>query len=380
VIELTAQQLELQRAAEKFAREHLGASLAERDRDERLDRRGWTRCAEFGLMRMPVPEALGGLGLGLTELIAVMEGLGYGTADHGLLFAIHAHMWTIVMPILTLGTDDQRVRYLPRLICGEWIGANGASEPDAGSDIFSMRTRAVRDGNCYVLNGTKTFVTNALDADLFVVYATVDRSLGPTGITAFVIEKGTPGFAVGRPLQKMGMRTSSMAEIVLEDCRVEAANRLGREGRGAAVFDSSMEWERGCILAGSLGAMRRHLEACVSHAKGRKQFGQAIGKFQSVANRIVDMKVRLDTCRPLVYRIGHLKDRGQSARTESAIAKLYVSESFITSALDAMRVFGSYGYMTEQGLERELRDAIGGIFYSGTSDIQRNIIAKGLGL
>jgi alkylation response protein AidB-like acyl-CoA dehydrogenase len=171
-----------------------------------------------------------------------------------------------------------------------------------------------------------------------------------------------------------------MAEIVLDECRVPVSNRLGREGRGAAVFDGSMEWERGCILAGSLGAMRRHLEACVAHARGRKQFGQPIGKFQSVANRIVDMKVRLDTCRPLVYRIGQLKDRGQSARVEAAMAKLHVSESFMASALDAMRVFGSYGYMTEQGLERELRDAIGGVFYSGTSDIQRNIIAKGLGL
>jgi alkylation response protein AidB-like acyl-CoA dehydrogenase len=380
VIELTPQQIELQRAAEEFARAELGILLSERDRDERLDRRGWTRCAEFGLMRMPVPETHGGLGMGLTDLIAVMEGLGYGTADHGLLFAIHAHLWTNVMPILTFGTDDQRARYLPRLLSGEWIGANGASEPDAGSDIFSMRTRAVRDGDHYVLNGTKTFVTNAQDANVFVVYATLDRSLGPTGITSFIIDAGTPGLTVGRPLQKMGMRTSSMAEVILEDCKVDVTNRLGREGRGAAVFDSSMEWERGCILAGSLGAMRRHLESCISHAKGRKQFGQSIGKFQSVANRIVDMKVRLDTCRPLVYRIGQLKDRGQTARIEAATAKLHVSESFVASAFDAMRVFGSYGYMTEQGLERELRDAIGGVFYSGTSDIQRNIIAKGLGL
>jgi alkylation response protein AidB-like acyl-CoA dehydrogenase len=380
VIELTPQQRELQNAAERFARAELGNELAQRDREERLDRQGWTRCAEFGLMRMPVPEAHGGLGLGLTDLIAVMEGLGYGTADHGLLFGIHAHMWTNVMPILTFGTDEQHTRYLPKLLSGEWIGANGASEPDAGSDIFAMRTRAVRDGDDYVLDGTKTFVTNALDADVFVVYATIDRALGATGITAFVVESTTPGFAVGRPLQKMGMRTSSMAEIVFEGCRVPVANRLGREGRGAAVFDSSMEWERGCILAGSLGAMRRHLEACITHARERKQFGQSIGKFQSVANRIVDMKVRLDTCRPLVYRIGQLKDRGQPARIEAATAKLHVSESFIASALDAMRVFGSYGYMTEQGLERELRDAIGGVFYSGTSDIQRNIIAKGLGL
>lgn len=380
MVTLTASQRELQKAAEEFARAKLGIAIRERDRDEAFDRSGWDHCAEFGLMRMPVPPEYGGLGLGLTELIAVMEGLGYGSADHGLLFSIHAHLWTNVMPILAYGSDVQKRRFLPKLVSGEWVGANGASEPDAGSDVFSMGTRSIRDGDQYVLNGRKTFVSNARHADLFVVYATLDRALGATGISAFLVEAGTPGLSVGQSLQKMGMRTSSMADIVLEDCRVSVENRLGREGRGVTVFDSSMEWERGCILAGSLGAMRRHLEACVAHARSRKQFGQSIGKFQSVANRIVDMKVRLDTCRPLVYRIGRLKDSGQSARLEAAVAKLYVSECFVTSALDAMRVFGGYGYMTEQGLERELRDAIGGIFFSGTSDIQRNIIAKELGL
>jgi len=200
------------------------------------------------------------------------------------------------------------------------------------------------------------------------------------GITAFFIDKDTPGLHVTRPLSKMGLRTSPMAEVVFEDCRVPVANRLGREGRGGAVFDCSMEWERGCILAGCLGAMRRQLETCVDYARTRKQFGQAIGKFQSVSNRIVDMKVRLDSCRPMVYRIGRLKDSGQDARVEAAIAKLHVSESYVQSGLDAMRVFGGYGYMTEQGVERDFRDAVGSLFYSGTSDIQRGIIARGLGL
>ena len=185
-----------------------------------------------------------------------------------------------------------------------------------------MRTRATRDAEFYVLNGTKTFVTNAPVADLVVAYATVDPRLGATGVTAFIIERGTPGMTITRPLDKMGLRTSPMAEIVFEDCRVPVANRLGREGRGAQVFDSSMEWERGCILATCLGVMRRQLEACIKHARSRKQFGRAIGKFQSVANRIVDMKVRLDTCRPLVYRIGWLKDQDRSAVQEAAIAKL----------------------------------------------------------
>ena len=184
------------------------------------------------------------------------------------------------------------------------IGANGASEPDAGSDVFAMRTRAELRGADYFLNGVKTFVSNAPVADVFVVYATLDPSLGPMGITAFIVERETPGLTIGRKLEKMGLRTSPMSEVVFDNCAVPAANRLGREGRGVTVFESSMEWERGCILANYLGLMRRQFEACVEYVRSRKQFGKPIGKFQSVANRVVNMKVRLDTCRPLVYRIG----------------------------------------------------------------------------
>ena len=203
-----------------------------------------------------------------------------------------------------------------------------------------MRTRATRDGSHYVLNGSKTFVTNAPVADLFVAYATVNPALGATGITGFIVERSTPGLIVSRKLQKMGLRTSPMAEVIFEDCRVPIEQRLGREGRGVTVFECSMEWERGCILASCLGVMHRQLEECISHARSRKQFGKPIGKFQSVANRLVDMKVRLDTCRPLVYRIGQLKDAKKDATVEAAVAKLYVSESFVKSCLDAVQVFG----------------------------------------
>ena len=231
-----------------------------------------------------------------------------------------------------------------------------------------------------MLNGTKTFVTNAQIADLFVTYATLDRSLGPMGITSFLIERDTPGLTISKPLEKMGLRTSPMAEVIFEDCAVPEVNRLGREGRGVAVFECSMEWERGCILASCLGVMRRQLERCLAYARQRRQFGSPIGKFQSVANRIVDMSVRLDTCRPLVYRIGWLKDRQQPALCEAATAKLHVSESFVRSCLDTLQVHGGYGYMTEYEIERELRDAVASTLYSGTSEIQRNIIAKSLGI
>jgi alkylation response protein AidB-like acyl-CoA dehydrogenase len=377
---LTTEQGNLQEAAMAFARESLASDMVARDREEHFDRDAWCRCAEFGVLGMPIPKQYGGLGLGLSDLLAVMEGLGYGTRDQGLLFSLNAHLWTNSIPILIYGTEEQKTRYLPPLSDGTLIGANAASEPDAGSDIFAMRTRLTRDGDHYILNGAKTFVSNAPVADVFVAYATVDPELGTMGITAIIVDRDTPGLRVGRRLDKMGLRTSPMAEVSFEDCRVPVTQRLGREGRGAAVFECSMEWERGCILANCLGVMRRQLEECVTHARTRRQSGKPIGKFQSVANRVVDMKVRLDTCRPLVYRIGALKDAGKDATLEAAVAKLYVSESYVSSCLDAVQIFGGYGYMTEQQVERDLRDAVGGTLYSGTSEIQRNIIARGLGL
>jgi alkylation response protein AidB-like acyl-CoA dehydrogenase len=377
---LQPEQAELQKAAIDFARASLGRDMIARDRDETFDRDAWMRCAEFGVLGLPIPKEYGGQGLGLTDLLAVMEGLGYGTRDQGLLFSLNAHLWTNSIPILIYGTPEQRQRYLPGLCDGTLIGANAASEPDAGSDIFGMRTRATRDGERYVLSGTKTFVTNAPVADLFVAYATIDPALGPMGVTAFIVETGTPGLTVSRKLDKMGLRTSPMAEVIFADCAVPRANRLGREGRGAQVFECSMEWERGSILANCLGVMRRQLDECIKHAQTRKQFGKPIGKYQSVANRIVDMKVRLDTCRLLVYRIGALKDANRDAAMEAAVAKLHVSDCYVRSSLDAIQVFGGYGYMTEQQIERDLRDAVGSSIYSGTSEIQRNIIARQLGL
>jgi len=378
--ELTEEQRKLQESAIAFARSALTSDMVNRDREAHFDRELWRHCASFGVLGMPIPEEYGGLGLGLSHLLAVMEGLGYGTRDQGLLFSLNAHLWTNSIPILIYGTDEQRKRYLPPLCDGTLVGANAASEPDSGSDIFSMRTRATRDGDHYVLNGAKTFVTNAPVADLFVAYATVNPALGAMGVTGFIVERNTPGLQISRHLDKMGLRTSPMAEVVFDNCRIPVTQRLGREGRGAQVFECSMEWERGCILASSLGVMRRQLEDALAHARNRKQFGKPIGKYQSVANRLVDMRVRLDTCRPLVYRIGALKDANKDATTEAAIAKLHVSDCFVKSSLDAVQVFGGYGYMTEQQVERDLRDAVGGTLYSGTTEIQRNIIARGLGL
>jgi alkylation response protein AidB-like acyl-CoA dehydrogenase len=377
---LSDEHRKLQDSAIEFARQALAYDIGEADEAETFPREAWRKCADFGVLGMPIPTEYGGLGLGLTALLAVMEGLGYATRDHGLLFSLNAHLWTNSIPILTYGTPAQKARWLAPLSDGTLIGANAASEPDAGSDIFAMRTRAVKDGDAYVLNGTKMFVTNAPVADLFVAYATINPDLGAMGVTGFIVERNTPGLTISRQLHKMGLKTSPMAEVIFDDCRVPVENRLGREGRGAEVFECSMEWERGCILANCLGGMRRQLEDCTRHARERKQFGRAIGKNQSIANRIVDMALRLDTSRSLVYRLGAMKDRGEDAMLEAAMAKLHVSQSYVASSLDAIQIFGGYGYMTEQRIERDLRDAVGSTLYSGTTEIQRNIIARALGL
>jgi alkylation response protein AidB-like acyl-CoA dehydrogenase len=289
-------------------------------------------------------------------------------------------MWTTSIPLLMYGTEEQKRKYLPGLCDGSLIGANGTSEPEAGSDAFSMQTRAVKNGSGYTLNGRKIFVTNAPVADLFVVYATLDPNLRGSGICAFVIEKGTKGLSIGPKKDKMGLRTALMAELALDDSHLPHSALLGREGRGAEMFHCAMTWERGYILAACLGTMRRQLERCVEHARKRKQFGQAIGKFQSVANRLVDMKVRYETARLLIYKFGWLIQSNKSAGMDAAIAKLYASESFVKSCLDAIQVHGGAGFLTDFEFEREMRDSIGSTLYSGTSEIQRNIIARGLGI
>lgn len=284
------------------------------------------------------------------------------------------------MPIYSFGTDDQKRKYLSGLCRGELIGAHGMTEPDSGSDAYSLRTTAQRCDGGYVLNGNKMFVSNAPVSDLAIVFATVNPARKMWGVTGFIVETGTPGYTISRKLDKMGLRTSPMAELVFQDCFVPEENRLGPEGAGSNIFNDSMEWERSGILASHVGAMERQLETSIQYARERQQFGQSIGRFQSVANRIVEMKVRLETARLLLYKVAWLKKMGKPAVMEAALAKLYLSESFIQSSLDAIRTFGSYGYMTEFEVERDLRDAVGGTLYSGTSDIQRNIIARLLGL
>ncbi len=378
--ELTEEQRSLRQSVVEFARRELNEDVVRRDKAATFSREAWTKCADLGLLGLPVPKEYGGVGADALTTVLALEALGYACIDNGLVFSLNAQMWACETPIVHFGSDEQKHRYLPGLCDGSLLAAHGMSEPGSGSDAFGLATTADRTDAGYVLSGTKTFVTNAPEADLHVVFATVDRTLGFAGVTAFLVDKGTPGLSVGKPLSKMGLRTSPMSEVILESCEVPPEAVLGEPGGGMAVFNSSMVWERSCILASAVGAMERQLEQSVVYAQERRQFGTPIGTFQAVAHKLVDMKIRLETARLLLYRLGWLLDSDRPAALDSALVKLYLSDSYLRSSLDALQVHGGYGYMTEYELEREVRDAVGSRLYSGTSEIQYNIAARSMGL
>ena len=377
---LSAEQQELKEAAVAFARRELDQGLAEREEAGAFSPEAWRACAKFGVQGLPVPAELGGQGADILTTVLVMEALGYGCHDNGLIFSLNAQMWSLELPLVKFGSPAQQQAYLPGLISGDLIGVHAMTEPDSGSDAYAMRTRFERQGDGYLLNGTKLYITNAPVADVVLVFAVDLGKPKVAAISAFLVEKGTPGFTVTRELDKMGLRTSPMGEVVLDDCYVPAGNRVGREGAGMAIFNSAMTWERSCILASALGVMQRQVEACTAYARQRKQFGQPIGKFQAVAGKIAGMYLRLEAARLLVYQAAWLGQQGKPALAEAAAAKLFTSEAWVASSLDAIQVHGAYGYMKESGVERDLRDAVASTIYSGTSEIQRVILARMLGL
>ncbi|OGO23640.1 MAG: acyl-CoA dehydrogenase [Chloroflexi bacterium RBG_16_50_9] len=372
------EQIALKNTIIEFSKKELNHGMVQRDKKGEFSWASWKKCAELGILGLPVPEEYGGSNADILTIILAMEGLGYGCKDSGLIFAINTQMWSCEEPILKFGSEPQKRKYLPRLCAGELVGGHGMTEPDSGSDAFSLQTRAARDKDKYILNGSKMFITNAPIADVLIVFALTDKTKGWGGISAFLVEKGTPGFSVSRELDKMGLKTSPVGELAFEDCEVPAENILGKEGMGMAIFNSEMEWERSCLFASHLGVMERQLETCINYAKERRQFGQPIGKFQSISNKIADMKARIELSRLILYKIGWLKSRGEKGLLEAAIAKLYVSESFVKSSLDAIQIHGGYGYMTDFEVERDLRDSVASTIYSGTSEIQRNTISRWL--
>jgi alkylation response protein AidB-like acyl-CoA dehydrogenase len=376
----TESQSTLAKRTYEFARERLNRDLAKREREHRFAAEEWRLCGEFGLLGLCVPTQYGGLGLDTLTTACAVEAFGRGCEDAGLVFSANAHLFACLMPIAEQGSEPLKQSLLPALCSGERIGANAITEAEAGSDVFALKTRAVRDGEFYILNGTKSYVSNGPVAHTFLVYATTNPAHGYMAVTAFVVNRDTPGLKLGQPFDKMGLTTSPISSLYLEDCRVPAGNMLGKEGDGRAVFASSMQWERACLFAGYLGSMERQLEQTIAYAVSRRQFHRAISKNQAIAHRIVDMKMRLESARLLLYRACWLRDQGDKALAEVSLAKLAISEAAIHSSLDAIHIHGGNGFMTETGVERALRDAIPSTIFSGTSEIQRDLVAQSLGL
>lgn len=375
----------------RFAQDRLNDDdLLRRDHEGTFSRDAWSRCAEFGLQGLPVDEKYGGSGADAITVALALEALGYGCEDGGLVFSLNGHLWSCVEPIHRFGSAEQKQHYLPGLCDGSLIGVQAVTESGAGSDAMSLRTEATKQDGSYVLNGAKSFTTNAPEADVFVVLARTGRTGNSLqDITAFLVDRTLGGLEVGAPERKMGLRTSPMSSVSFSDCRVSDDRIIGREGSGFLVFNASMEAERTFIMASALGVMARQIERCVEHARTRQQFGRPLAEFQAVSHRIADMRVRLQAARLLVYeaawRFGEGRtepslQKDSSPGLHAALAKLFVSESFVQSSLDALQVHGASAYMTGLEFERDVRDAVGARLYSGTSEMQRNVVARCLGL
>ena len=346
---------------------------------ELFSREGWMACARHGVLGIAAPARYGGLDKDALTAALVTEALGYACADLGLVFAMAAHIYACIVPLVTFGTDAQRDRWLAKLVSGDAIAAHATTEPNAGSDIFHMTTRAERRGDHYALTGIKSFTSNAPIADVFLVQAVTDPKKGYFGLSTFVVEKGAVGLRVGKPYDKLGLRSAPMADVYFDDCVVPLAQRIGSEGAGGSIFLHAMTWERTCLLAAYVGAMERVLEKTIGYAKERNQFGQPIGKFQGVSHKIADMKLRLESARLLMYRAAWSITQRADDELAVSLAKLAVSEAAVASALDAIQIHGAIG-TTSGEIERFLRDSVPSRVFSGTSEIQRNTIARALGL
>ena len=380
MINRTPEQLQQYNQALEFATSYLNENVVDRDRTGSYKQDLWESCAAFGVLGWCMPKVYGGSGYSLEDTIVMLEGLGYGCRDNGLTLGLNGQIWSVQEPLLQFGSEDQKLKYLPDLCSGKRKAAHGMTERESGSDAFSLQTSATKVDGGYILNGEKHYVGMAPFAELALIFAKTNPAAGNWGISAFLVENNFAGYRSSAPVEKMGVRTNPLGSITLENCFVPEENRLGPEGIGVSMFNQSMDWERGFIFASHVGAMERQLDQCIEYAKSRHQFGQAIGKFQAVSHRIVDMKLRFDNARTALYSVVNCKQQKRSATMAAAQAKLIISEAFIANSQDAIRIHGAAGYMVDGEIERDLRDATGGMIYSGTSDIQKNIIANLLGL
>ena len=367
---------QLRETVRTFASDEIAPIAADIDRTDEFPRHLWPRMGALGLHGITVEEEHGGVGLGYLEHVVAMEEVSRGSAAVGLSYGAHSNL--CVNQIRRNGSAEQKHRYLPKLISGEHVGGLAMSEPGAGSDVVSMRLRAEKKGDRYILNGTKMWITNGPGGDVIVVYAKTDPDAGPRGITAFIVEKGFKGFRVAQKLDKLGMRGSNTGELVFEDCEVPEENVLGAVGKGVNVLMSGLDYERAVLAAGPLGIMQACMDVVMPYVHERKQFGAPIGTFQLVQGKVADMYVTLNACRAYVYAVAKACDRGETTREDAAGAILLAAEKATLVALDAIQLLGGNGYINDYPTGRLLRDAKLYEIGAGTSEIRRMLIGREL--
>jgi butyryl-CoA dehydrogenase len=373
----TEEQLMFKEQVIRFARNEIVPRCQEHDLRGEFDFQSFRKLGEFGILGLHFPGELGGSNADVVTTALAGEALGEAGVDGGLTLAYGAHTFLCADTIFTHGSEAQKKKFVPKLASGEWIGCMGLTEPNAGSDVASITTRAERKGDRYLLNGNKMFITNGPIANVAVIYAKTGKDLKHAGVSTFVVEKETPGFSAGKNLIKMGVRSSHTSELIFEDCEIPAENLIGQEGAGFLMAMQTVEWDRSALLAPFIGGMTYVLEKCLNYARQRYQFGRPIGQFQAIKHKLADIKIFIEAARSLCYRIAWCKDQGRPLNfLEAAVAKLFVGDWSLGPANDAVVLHGGYGYCHEYEVERYFRDSRLAPIGGGTSEIQKRVIAK----